>query len=115
MDGVSIRCLVHRRHRPPELNMGIATDALAGNPTDLAEITVQISLAITGKRTQPSPFLTAMRTHPLHSLSLLAGGASSSLVGEWSTKPQTQAPRSLLVVGGWDGAERAATPIRICG
>jgi hypothetical protein len=83
--------------------MGIATDALAGNPTDLAELTVQISLAITGKRTQPSPFLTAMRTHPLHSLSLLAGGASSSLVGEWSTKPQTQAPRSLLVVGGWGG------------
>jgi hypothetical protein len=76
--------------------MGIATDALAGNPTDLAELTVQIPLAITGKRTQPSPFLTAMRTHPLHSLSLLAGGESSRRVAYKASNAGTE-----IAVGGW--------------
>jgi hypothetical protein len=74
--------------------MGIATDALAGNPTDLAEITVQIPLAITGKRTQP-----AMRTHPLHSLSLLAGGASSSPSRRVEYKASNAGTE--IAVGGW--------------
>lgn len=127
MDGVSIRCLVqvHRRHRPSELNMDIA-----GNPAGLAEIFVQqrrTTLAITGKITQPPPFLTVvMRTHPhpLHSFYLcwlveyLCWLVER--VVEWMeyTKPNTgtEIAVGLLVVGcWWLWTGRAATPIRICG